>query len=144
MQSPRGRQLCGSWPTLQLVEGIQEVLPATQTSRSLVSSRTKAAAPRDECPWPGPWRGPHIRRPRCRVQPVLSLGEAQGKFSQHLSVGSRCEEAGGQGGRGEAMQKRASSDRSHRAKEPQSKWLRGLRSWREHALSYLNGTLRPT
>lgn len=57
-QSPRGQaavQVLG--PHSQLEEGIQEVLTATQTSRSLVRSRTKAAAPRDEwaMAWPVGW-----------------------------------------------------------------------------------------
>lgn len=68
----------GPGPNSQLEEGIQEVLTTTQTSRSLVRSRTKAAAPRDECamPWPVGWRpGQETMAPRT-ARPVTwgSLG----------------------------------------------------------------------
>lgn len=90
-------------PHSQLEEGIQEVLRAAQTSRSLVPIRTKAAAPRDECAvaWPLGWPpGQEAMAPL----PALSLGEALGKFSQHPSVSRQ---QGGLGS-GEAMQKTAS------------------------------------
>ncbi|XP_027472584.1 small regulatory polypeptide of amino acid response isoform X2 [Zalophus californianus] len=35
-------------------------------------------------PWPGLWGGPHVRRPRHRVQPALSLGEARALSQPHV------------------------------------------------------------
>lgn len=60
MQSPRGPEVAvrvRGPHNPQSEEGIQEVLTARQTSRSLVGSRTKAVAPRDECAvgWPVGW-----------------------------------------------------------------------------------------